>query len=259
MINKGNYNYIELDRVTDITGIDESYTMVKYSTELKIEPKLVFKYNETDESQLEYEWILLYLTSTINGSKSYADTISTEKNLNLIIEDPKIPFGVIDLWYNVRNIETGIEYKESCKIRVVNPFTEGDYFLYNKDGNAELLIINTDDDLITDVYYKITSLDIPGNPLKMGEMAITALQSDLIIYTDKAPGYGAILDVTNFVYKGEASKTFNDGAPASLNLKDFRTTLIRKIFNDAKYLIDGNYYYFYSVVSSSYKPLINNC
>ena len=50
---QGNYDYIALDRVTDITGIDEIYTMVKYSTELKIEPELVFKYDKTNESDLE--------------------------------------------------------------------------------------------------------------------------------------------------------------------------------------------------------------
>jgi hypothetical protein len=256
---EGNYDYQNLNRVVDINGFEsgEIRDVVKFETVLSISPEIVLQDNSS-EVDLEYEWTLFYTKQTLDGYKDYQQIISTEKDLNYVLDIVDVPQGDHVLWFTVRNKAIGIEYKDYLKLRVSShSFSKGDFFLYETSTGSELFIINSESTAFPAAYHLMTGgLELSGQPLGIGEMKI-GKNYNVLIYTDQAPDYGAILDIVKSNYVGAASNTILDiDLYETFDLNRFETSDLITLWSQAKMLINGNYYFYESNTPSNYKPLI---
>lgn len=252
----GNYDLTDLVRVAGIESVEDVYSVVKYDSELFIDPVIVLNDTTIQDRELEYEWKLEYFGRTIEDELYKGEKIlSNEKILNVVIDDVLIPFGETFASLKVTDPLTGIEFRKKFTVDVLSPFSKGDYFLYELGDDSELLYVNLDEKILPGAFYKMTGSELYGNPLAIGEVFLGSA-NDMVIYTNQAPDYGAVVSLNHFNYKAPAIATFFDKMPIDFDYQDskFSSWLLDK---STKMLIGSNYYYYNSTSAASIKPQIN--
>jgi len=250
---EGNYDYLDLNEVIEINGIDESYSMYKFEDILQISPEITF--SNDDESNFEFEWSLNYwiLEEDENGystRQNYEVIISNEKNLEFVA-DHTIPYEDFFGVFTVKNSATGIEFKYNFNLRVQNAYEYGYFFLCEKGDDGELFLIKENGSTIPDLHEMLTGNSIAGKPLQM-ESVKSGIFLDLVIFADAAPNFGSVFDFNKLDYKWGAVKCFHEEiVEEPLTINSFGA------FNDIYTIANGHYYYTAGMAFGDYKPYIS--
>lgn len=128
---KGNYDYVDIN-VVAINGIDSSYT-VDYGSIFSLKPDLSFtKDDGKDTSAYSYLWLA---SAAGNGLTSQLDTLAMSRDLE---ERITLPSGKYDIFYRVRDKNTGVTYSKRFLIAVVTSVYEG-WLLLSEVNNSSRL------------------------------------------------------------------------------------------------------------------------
>jgi hypothetical protein len=247
---EGNYDYLDLNQVVKISGIDEFYSMYKFEDVLQITPEITFKHD--DESNYEYEWSLNYWILEDGERNNYEVIISTDKNLEFVA-DHTIPYDEFFAVLKVRNTVTKVEYKHDFKVRVQNAYEYGYFFLCEKGADGELFLVKENGGTIPDLHAMLTGNPISGKPLQMES---TSRGADLVIFADAAPNYGSVFDFKKLEYKWGAIKCFHDELvqePFTVNA----FTVGVQGYHDIYTIVNNHYYYTAGMVVGDYKPYVS--
>ena len=150
----GNYDYTSINEIT-IETID--YQMVLAGEELKITPVIT----AVDESSLNlsYEW-------AIGGT-----VVSNERNLDIAL--PPMDYGEHLCAFTIKDLDNGMQYRQTFTINITNPFNYGYYFLTRlDDGSTEMAYIQAreeDDATLDDVLYAtgVGNVDFGNEPMQI--------------------------------------------------------------------------------------------
>ena len=128
---KGNYNYEMINKVTEIIGIQEDYT-VEVGEQLMITPKIETNLNSTDN--LDYTWYYK------NGSAW--NVLQKGKDLDFVIANPiGTPNVTYTCAFEVKNDITDVAYRQVFNIRVSGIFNRGYILLYDKEDEFDMGMI----------------------------------------------------------------------------------------------------------------------
>jgi len=207
---EGNYGYLDLNEVTEITGIEEMYSIAKYDDTLRINPEVSFKLEE--EGDYHYEWQVNH--SVLNElSRKYENNalvISTDKNLEYIANH-EVPYTELFATFKVINNETGVTKTKGFQIRVQNAYQYGYYFLTEEvDENSELFMVRNNWKTVDNVFEATTGLTLKGKPFGM-DTYDSSTGAELIIFTSDPETVGAVMDLNEVQYKWPANKCFHEG------------------------------------------------
>lgn len=148
-----NEDFKTLNDIT-IEGIEDEYNDVYVDQQFSIHPTLKTVLNS--EENLKFFWIAYDKSSYLN-----ADTLSKEKNLNVVIH---LTPGEHTMKFKAIDTVTDIYYEKEFIVKVVNEFTNGLMILSETDGKAMLdFWITAKDEVVTDVYGKMNDGDVLGS------------------------------------------------------------------------------------------------
>lgn len=249
---KGNYDYIDLNEVNSINGIDETYTITKFEDVLSIVPEIDFHLGESDE--FEYEWTVSYwvYNDELRERENFEVVISTERELEWIA-DHEVPYDDLFAQLKVKNTNTDVTFKHSFTIRVKNAYQYGYFFLCEEgDASSELFMVRDNGKAIEGLYNQLTGNVLAGKPYCMEKIS-KGIDNDLVIFTSAGPDYGAILDIDKMDYRWAAVKCFHEGdVGENLVVNDVQINSTRDIFT----IVNNRYYYTGGMVMGDYKPYI---
>lgn len=153
----GNYEYTTLNELT-ITGIEESYEIEQF-TQLEITPTITgtLSYNEAD---YEYLW---YLFIVNDRSGADADTLSREKNLNVMIS--KSPSDDYSIVFQVKEKSSGRITMSQIDLQVVNTYSKGLAILSDIGGMADISFINSLDNVTQNAYEAVNGMPAGRGPI----------------------------------------------------------------------------------------------
>lgn len=128
---KGNYDYEAINRVTEITNIQEGYT-VEVGERLMITPKLDTSLGNADN--LDYSWYY--------RSGSTWNVLQEGKDLDFVIADPiGAPNTTYTCAFEAKNKLTDVAYRQIFSIRVSGTFNRGYVLLYEKENEFDMGMI----------------------------------------------------------------------------------------------------------------------
>ena len=188
-------SFSELNKVT-FGEMDEKYSVMLYDT-LQIPLDITTSFN--DESQLSYAWYIYTRTSSFK-----ADTLSHEKNLNVVIDPTKaIPGEDYTLGVKVTDESTGVYYRKDMKLEVTTLFTKGTIMLCKENNNIELNFLTNEKNrkLIDNVYSRSNGGEqLTGTPTHVYSINpnnYAPFMKQVLIFCDNEDG-GVILDPITF-------------------------------------------------------------
>lgn len=136
-----------------IAGINPSYTAA-LGVPLVITPNLNFTQdNGTDDSRYIYEWF---------SAESLKTHIASTRNLNAVIN--LTPGLHPNIYYTVKDTQTGVQWSTRFSITVVTSIYEGWLVLNDVDGTARLDMVSVKDNVYTPIY---DVLALTGSALKL--------------------------------------------------------------------------------------------
>lgn len=147
----GNDVISEINEI-EITGIEESYSVISRAETLTITPEIKGSMFDKDESNYEYEWFLC--NNGISDVDHEHVTISRERNLNYEVTAEPSTFT---LHFAILDKSTGLKWETSTSLKVVSPFVRGWYVLGDKtDGTVGIdfvsMIEGRDNDYIHNIF-----------------------------------------------------------------------------------------------------------
>ncbi len=137
---KGNYDYEAINRVIEITNIQEGYT-VEVGERLMITPKLDTSLGNADN--LAYTWYY--------RSGSTWNVLQEGKDLDFVIADPiGAPNTTYTCAFEAKNKLTNVAYRQIFSIRVSGTFNRGYVLLYEKENefNMGMIVQNAQNECI---------------------------------------------------------------------------------------------------------------
>ncbi|MDE5611687.1 MAG: hypothetical protein K2I90_06675, partial [Odoribacter sp.] len=145
------YGDVDIDEIT-IEGI-EDYREIELGGKLIVTPTVKTKFGE--KSDLSYVWY------KYNSQQRVADTLSFEKNLEVVIADV-LPGEDITLSFKVTDNQTGVYKLHNSKFKTVGVYAGGTLMLCQTDGQCDLSMLKKDG---TTFYENIYSLANKGEKL----------------------------------------------------------------------------------------------
>ena len=154
---EGNYEYTEVNEIT-FEGIEELYVIERFS-KFEIKPQLTYT---KDSNNYTYKWY----TTPSEGYET--EVFSEEKDLSL--EKIGWGLGVHDVYYLIKDENTGVEYQYRFKVEIDNPIKEGWLVLSEVNGGSRLDMLTYKSQLeefqfIEDVLdFTNSELELEGTP-----------------------------------------------------------------------------------------------
>mgnify|MGYP000000619004 FL=1 len=139
---KSKFGGNEIDAIT-IEGIEE-YKEIEIGTKLEIKPTVITKFS--DKSQLSYVWY------KYNKEQAVPDTLSHEKNLDVIIGDV-LPGVITTLVFKVIDLQTGIFAMHKSSFVTVGKYSGGTLMLCRVDGENDLAMLKKDGKTLYENIY----------------------------------------------------------------------------------------------------------
>lgn len=253
----GNYDYNEINELTEITDLPKEVTAV-YGKNLTVNPITKFSQDPNfDESKYTYEWYYIG-PNGLGGTKLF--TLATTRNLNLTMN---VVAGTYSAFYGVTDKATGVKYRTSFTLKVVNEINEGWILMcdVNNTARVDMLALNTQGnfDLVKDL------LAITGSGLKLeGKPVMTYTYSTGLLVGPDAISYGLYFGTDKGTTKVDPN-TFKWTNTMRLNYEMFGTVpdgfyadVIQQRQSGASYMIgNGNVYYYERVFNIYYSAPIN--
>ncbi|WP_443937238.1 PKD-like family lipoprotein [Pedobacter sp. MW01-1-1] len=160
----GNYTYTEINELSTVSGVATEVTAI-YGKQFVLTPDLKFTQDSgTDESRYSYEWS--YIGSNgVGGNKLFS--LATTKNLDLKMT---LVANSYTAYYSVTDKTTGVKFRYSFTLKVVNEINEGWFMLCDVAGNSRVDVLSLkasgDFDLVTDLLTTTGSdLKLTGKPV----------------------------------------------------------------------------------------------
>ncbi len=115
----------------EISGIEDSYSVIAQQETLTIKPVIKGTLSASDESRFTYRWFLCDGGMT-NTHKHI--TISTERDLNYFVESTPRNYT---LYFSVLDNTTGLKWEKGTDLSIVSPYVRGHYIVGDKaDGSV---------------------------------------------------------------------------------------------------------------------------
>lgn len=247
----GNYDYIDLDQVEQINGIDDFYSITKYEDVLSIQPQIDFKLGDTDN--YEYEWAVNHweYNEELRDRENFEIIISTDRDLEFVA-DHRVPYKDMFATYKVKNKETGVVYTHDFEIRIQNAYQYGYFFLCQKGEASEIFLVRDNGETIGDLFELLNGMPLKGKPYAM-EPVKQGITFDVVAFTSAAPEYGAVMGIDNMDYKWGAINCFHDKVVGDNMVVDF---FVAPKMADIYTIVNGNYYFTGRSAFGDYKPYI---
>lgn len=163
------------------------YTIKQNIEELSISPNVVY----TGDKTLDYYWIRSNNYST-TGYPTYDDTVSHEKDLNMYVTLPlssnALIYNAYSFFFQVKERETGNMAVIEYKVTVIGTYDNGLLVAHEKDGTADIDLIETPTGTSSPVYRNIHQT-VNGNRLPgkvIGNVGSMNTGTPVIFATDQA-------------------------------------------------------------------------
>lgn len=164
----GNYDYQDINELTEIGGIEASYNALT-GQPIQIIPELKFTKDPTvTEDNYLYEW--LSLDDAISIEVGRRRLISTSRNLDTILN---LPASNYTFYYRVTEKSTGIQWRKSFKVHITTDIRNGWLVLNDINGTARLDMLNYLEDESNFYHYNdILSSTASGIELKSKPVSV---------------------------------------------------------------------------------------
>ena len=193
------YGDADIDEIT-IEGI-ENYREIELGGRLIVTPTVKTKFGE--KSDLSYVWY------KYNSQQGVADTLSFEKDLDVVIADV-LPGDEITLSFKVTDNQTGVYKLHNSKFKTLGVYAGGTLMLCQTDGQCDLSLLKKDG---TTFYENIYSLANKGEKLSHKAKRLFLTEYDplfckaVIVACDDETG-GVYLDVDALLRKAYMREKF---------------------------------------------------
>ena len=157
---------VDIDAIT-IEGIEE-YKEIEIGSKLEIKPTVITKFG--DKSELSYVWY------KYNKEQAVADTLSREKDLDVIIGDV-LPGVTTTLVFKVIDLQTGVFAMNKSSFVTVGKYSGGTLMLCRVDGENDLAMLKKDG---TTLYENIYSYANDGT--RLGQKSKRIILTDSYVY-----------------------------------------------------------------------------
>ena len=157
---------VDIDAIT-IEGIEE-YKEIEIGSKLEIKPTVTTKFG--DKSELSYVWY------KYNKEQAVADTLSREKDLDVIIGDV-LPGVTTTLVFKVIDLQTGVFAMNKSSFVTVGKYSGGTLMLCRVDGENDLAMLKKDG---TTLYENIYSYANDGT--RLGQKSKRIILTDSYVY-----------------------------------------------------------------------------
>lgn len=142
-----------------ISGIASSYSVL-LGAKLTITPELKFTMDQgTDASRYQYEWF---------AADSKRTDLATTRNLD---KEITLKPGVYDVYYRVRDTQSGVQWSRKFSLSVVTSIYEGWMVLNDVNGSARLDMLSVKDDIYTPIHdvlaFTGSKLKLQGTPVNI--------------------------------------------------------------------------------------------
>ncbi|SFG92077.1 PKD-like family lipoprotein [Pedobacter insulae] len=160
----GNYSYKEINELSEITNLPSEVTAT-YGKNLTLTPITKFSKDPNfDESKYTYEWYYIG-PNGLGGTKLF--NLATTRNLDLKVG---LVAGTYPAYYAVIEKQTGIRYRTSFTLKVVNEINEGWILMtdVNNKARVDMLSLNSEGNfnVINDLLATTGSeLQLEGKPV----------------------------------------------------------------------------------------------
>lgn len=199
------YGDIDIDEIK-IEGIKD-YQEIEVGGKLTIAPVVTTKFGEN--SDLSYVWY------KYNEEQSVADTLSFEKNLDVVISDV-LPGVKTTLKFKVTDNKTGVYVIEESSFTTIGKYSGGTLMLCKTSGEYDLTMLKKDG---TTLYEKIYTQINEGEKLSEQSRKIILIKPyarnprpyKAVVVTAKNNTGGVYLDPDLFVRKAYMKEKFFSG------------------------------------------------
>ena len=199
------YGDIDIDEIK-IEGIKD-YQEIEVGGKLTITPVVTTKFGE--KSDLSYVWY------KYNEEQSVADTLSFEKNLDVVISDV-LPGVKTTLKFKVTDNKTGLYVIEESSFTTIGKYSGGTLMLCKTGGEYDLTMLKKDG---TTLYEKIYTQINEGEKLSEQSRKIILIKPyarnprpyKAVVVTAKNNTGGVYLDPDLFVRKAYMKEKFFSG------------------------------------------------
>lgn len=251
---EGNYEYLELDKIAEITGIDKMYSVSKHSDTLRIFPEI--SYTLGNEDDYEFEWSVNYpvFNEETSSVKNVKVIISDEKNLEYVA-DHQVPYDDLFGIYKVSNKSTGVSYTKDFTLRVANAYEYGYFFMCEEEDNTtELFLVRDNWKTIDNLYELIAGHELKGKPYEMEQFRNSGKQ-ELVMFTSDPDSIGAVMAFNDLAYKWSAINCFHE---RNIGIDPIVVDWFKyeESSGNMHTIINGDYHYTNRNQSGEYKPYI---
>lgn len=164
---KGNYDYAEINEAI-FEGIETEYIGTT-AAPFEIIPTLKFTQDkEIDDARYKFEWVAINESKLILDADKRTDLADT-KNLQLAALNLKV--GNYEVFYRVTDVQTGVQWSTSFKLKVENGIYEGWMIMCDVNGTARLDMISKIKGNYTPIYDVLydtgSALVLKGKPVNV--------------------------------------------------------------------------------------------
>lgn len=253
---KGNYDYIELDKVT-ISFQDTVYA-TQFRT-LELDADILF--DGASEEDYTYDW---RLWSNGFDGVNHKKEIGKERKLSYKVEDLA---GAYTLVLTVTNKATEVKSYKSALLLVQSSITEGLMVLHEKDGKSDFDLVMSpyfsqrvqEDEILRNAYEKVNGEPLEGRGVSIDAFFALGRYQDVMVLTDKG---GARLSALTMKKSYDISTLF-------LNMEDWKPENYlywNYYWSPGRFgydaLISGGRFYIYSAIGESFtsytEPIIKD-
>ncbi len=253
----GNYDYNEINELKEITDLPKE-VIATFGKTLSVTPTTKFSLDPNfDESKYTYEWYYQG-PNGLGGTKLI--TLATTRNLNIKMS---VVAGTYTAFYGVTDKASGVKYRTSFTLKVVNEINEGWILMtdVNNTARVDMLSLNTQGnfDVIKDL------LTTTGSDLKLeGKPVMTYTYSTGLLVGPDAISYGLYFGTDKGTTKVDPN-SFKWTNTMRLNYEmfgevpsGFYADVIQQRASGTSYMLGrGNAYYYERVFNIFYAAPIN--
>lgn len=196
----------QLKSINDITinGITNSY-IANVNSPLKIEPNITADKDE----------VLSYVWYTYSNISTKTDTLSTEKNLDVVINPSKLPPGKYTLTFKVTDTETGVYTATRTQLEIRTLLSKGTIFLCKTGDVTDITFMTVNGDDI-ELYDNVYSMSNNNENLSSKSTKVFFIDPNkyapflkqVLVFCDDELG-GVVLDPQTFVKNKSVRNAFD--------------------------------------------------
>lgn len=248
----GNYDYQEINTV-DFGGIEKSYTALQ-GQRFQITPVLKFSKDDgSDDKRYSFEWRGINTGAQLPGDQE--KKLATTRNLDITLQ---IPPGIYNIYYFVKDNQTGVFYRTKFILKVETTIYEGWMVLNDINGSARLDMVSKINNVFTPVFDVLgttgSELILKGKPLNVYCYPYKPNVYGIYVSTDQTT---TRIDPETFKWTNTMNLSYEMVAnvPAGFHADFF--SAVKENSGTSYMYSGGNVYYYYYIYQINYSTPIN--